>query len=207
MAEHKMTERRFIRKAEGKVSALAFLTAQREFLTQGTLAALTSPILARLDNGELLPTPCLEQIKGVVWDHYAAKEILKAEKSLEKAMAPRSEKPYVATILDSQGNVAIKNVDGKDVELRQGFASDSEASGWVDRRLFEGASDWHGSITATKLRGKDGGCLIVHILREDSIARILRRKPSMATRKVGTSSGKLGFGVKAVGDRFHFSRG
>lgn len=209
MAERKMSERGFLHRANGKISALAFLTQHREFLTAGTLAHFTSPILQKLDDGELLPTPALEQIKGVVWDHYAATELLKSEKAMQRAMAPKSEKPYVSTILDAKGNVVTKiNEEGKEVELRQGFATDSEASGWVDRRLFEGASDWHGTVVATKLRGKAGDVLTIVILREDSIARILKKKPAMATRKVGgASSTKLGFGVKCAQDTCHFSKG
>lgn len=209
MAERKMTELGFIKKAGGKVSATAFMRQHREFLTTGTLAQFTSPILDSFDNGEILPTPALEQLKSVVWDHYAASQLLKAEKSLTKAMAPKSEKPYVVSILDEKGNICTRlNEEGEEVELRQGFATDGEAHGWADRRLFEGASDWHATIAATKLRGKDGGILMVHILRDDAIARLLRAPKQASMRKVGgATSGKLGFGVKAVGDRFHFSKG
>ena len=77
-----------------------------------------------------------------------------------------------------------------------------QADGWVDRRLFDGAPDWHGVIQHTKI-----ACLKTVVMREDAIARILKKPKAPACHTKGVSTKSLGFGVKAKGDHFHFSKG
>jgi hypothetical protein len=201
--ERKMTPKGFLHKSSGKVSAAAFLSQHREFLTTGELAPLTSPILAKLDKGEILPTPALQEVQGVVLSHILAQDVRKGEESMRKAQeSPKSAKPWTARILDGKGNVCTRvKEDGEVEDLIKSADSSSELDRWVDRRLFDGAPDWHGEITHATMTIK------TKVLRNDAIARILRPGTPPAFRKVGGSDGKLGFGVKVRNDVSRFSRG
>lgn len=223
-----MTEKGFLHKSKGSVSAIAFLAAHREFLQTGTLSGLTAPILAKLDSKELMPTPALEEIRKVVFGHMVAKDMLAAQEMMRnppKKGRPKSSgrlvsfdnpatgekeyrrvgaesKAYKAFIYDGQGNIAIvQDSKGKEVELSKSFDLSSDASNWVDRRLFDGAVDWHGEVEGPAE-------ITVTICREDSIARILRKPigPSCHIKSKGTS-GKMGWGMKVSNDVSRFSRG
>lgn len=200
MSERKMTEKGFLNKAGGKVSAAAFLAQHREFLTTGTLASLTSPILAKLDSGEILPTPALGEIKSAVLAHMVAKDIAKGEARAERA--ERTEKPYTATVYDAEGNVCTRtDAEGEIKALVSNFDDAYKAEGWCDRRL--------------DAEGPGAYALLVHngtgrtdrIERDESIGRLYGgRRPSPVMKQQG-SGGSLGWKMKAKGDHFHFSRG
>lgn len=204
MTERKMTPKGFLHKATTKAAnnATAFLAAHRAWLETGELAPLTSPILRKLDEKDVMPTPALEEIKNVVLCHFLAQETKKAEDQMAKANEPKVQKAYLATIFDSKGNVATYlNEEKEEKELRQSFDMAQDAERWCDRRLFDGAPDWHGTVVSTK------GLPPIHVLREDAIARILKKPKGPAVHTKGVSTKKLGFGVKAKGDHFHFSKG
>lgn len=204
MSERKMTPKGFLHKATTKAAnnATAFLAAHRAWLETGEPADLTSPILRKLDDKALMPTPALEEIKNAVLCHFLAQETKKAEEAMAKANEPKVQKAYEATIFDANGNVATYvNAEGETKELRQSFDLSQEAERWCDRRLFDGAPDWHGEVHSTK------GLPPIHVLREDAIARILKKPKGPAVHTKGVSTKRLGFGVKAKGDHFHFSKG
>lgn len=197
--ERKMSPKGFLYKSNAKgLSAIAFLKAHREWLETGTLASLTSPILAKLDAGEVMPTPALELLRNAVLSHHIASEIAKGESAMAKAQEPKKTKNYLATILDGEGNIATRiNAKGEVEDLQQSFDLPQEASRWCDRRLYDGASDWRGEVTSTKLHGSDGLPMVEHIARIDSIARILKKPAQPVVHVKGVSSKSLGFGVKA----------
>lgn len=200
MSERKMTEKGFLNKASGKLSAAAFIAQHRQFLSTGTLASLTAPILAKLDAREIMPTPALDEIRQAVLTHMIAKDIAKGEAAMNAP--PRTVKPYTATVYDAGGNVAIRTTeDGEIKELISNFDDTSGAEGWCDRRLdTEGPGAYALIVHHTTAR-------VMRIERDDSIARLCgTRRPGPVMKQQG-SSGGIGWNMKAKGDHFYFSRG
>lgn len=197
-----MTPKGFLHKSNAlKLSSIAFLAAHREWLLTGTLASLTSPILAKLDAGEVMPTPALELVKSAVLSHHLASEIAKGEAIMAKADEPKKTKNYLATILDGEGNIVTRiNAKGEVEDLQQSFDLPQEATRWVDRRLFDNP-DCRGEVTSTKMHGAGGLPMVEAIARIDSIARILKKPLAPVVHVKGVSTQSLGFGVKAKGDR------
>lgn len=210
--ERAMTEKGWLQRANGKAgkSAEAFIKAHRQWLETGSLAQFTSPLLRKLDEGEVFPTPCLEVLKSVVLGHLLAKDQAKAETVIAKGSEPKDPKQYVATIYDASGRVCTRTTeDGKVVDL----ILESDDSGlldrWVDRRLFEGSPDWFGVLVNTKMVDKNTGENFSRtILRDDAIARILRKPKGPASRQTAKTTSKLSWGMRVKGGGpAHFSRG
>lgn len=208
--ERKMTAKGFLHKAGGKISAEGFLAQHRAWLETGELASLTSPILRKLDDKEILPTPALEAVKAVVLGHMIASEVRKGEEAIAKreAAGEKPKKNWVATIYNAKGEVCTRqNAKGETEDLEESFDNSSDADRWTDRRLFEGAPDWYGIVSHTSLINKEGEPLHTVVMRDDAIARILKTPKGPAVRRTGGSTSKLSFGVKATQDRAYFSRG
>lgn len=210
----KMTEKGFLHKATIAKSAIAFLDAHREYLTTGEVAKYTSPIVARIDAGELLPTPGLKEINNVVLAHLLAREQVKGEQAMLKATEPsQSNKAYIATVYHANGTIAThKNTDpqsdkfGEETDLVKGFDMGQRANEWADRRLFEQESDAYAEVVATKLITANGPMVTI-IQRDEAIERLHPRKAGPVMQKKPTTTSKLGFGVKAKQDVAKFSRG
>ena len=199
-----MTERGFLHKASGKVSAIAFIAQHRLWLESGDLASFTLPILRKLDSKDLLPTPALEEISAVVLGHMLAKETARTVSESK----PKVSKPWQATVYNAKGDIVTRiNSEGNEELLQKGFDSCSDADRWCDRRLFEGASDTFGVVNHTSITTKNGELLATTIMRGDAIARILKAPKSPVMKAQSKSKGGLGFGVKAHEDRSTFSRG
>jgi hypothetical protein len=197
-----MSGKGFLHKASGRISAVAFLATHREWLLTGDLAPLTGPILAKLDNNELLATPALESIKAVVLGHMVAKETAKAEAAI---LAPKTatNKPWLATIYNEKGDIQTRITDDGEVEdLIKGFETSSAADGWSDRRLFECSSDCYAIVNHTAIASVSS-----RIERNESIARIMRVPSGPVMKGQSKGSGRLSFGVKAKNDRSVFSKG
>jgi hypothetical protein len=210
--ERKMTVKGFLHKAGTKAaaSAIAFLAAHRAWLETGELAEVTSPILRLLDEKQIMPTPALDEIKRVVLAHHLQVESEKAEAKLVEAADPSSHptKPWVATIYDAKGNVVqVENTKGEVVDLEMSFAFCHEADRWTDRRLFEGAPDWFGVVQSRILMRADGTPISTTVMRDDAIARILKKPKSPLVKKTGVNDNRLSFGVKVQQTRSHFSHG
>jgi len=197
MAERKMGPKGLLRKANSAtVSAIAFIDQHREYLTQGEVSYATAAIVAKVDNGELYPTPALSEIKHAVMSHIMMVDLLKAQESIEKPKKV-SKKPFSACIRDGSGNV-LEDEKGK--ELRQNFDLPQRASEWCDRRLFEQSADCFGEVFHREVHYE-------FVNRDDSLARILKpqRMALHKTNKPGQT--KLGFGVKAKNSKATFSHG
>lgn len=197
-----MTPKGFLHKTTTKAanSAGAFLAQYREYLTTGELAPVISPIIRRLDDKELLPTPALKLVQAAVMGHIIATDQAKTEEAIERANAPAAVKTWVAFIKDAKGNICTRvNNDGEEEELTKSFEHPQEADRWVDRRLFDGAPDWYGEV--------EGLGTHVHVERADAIARILKQPKGPAIHKKAVTTKTLGFGVKAHQTRASFSRG
>jgi hypothetical protein len=206
-----MTDKIFLYRSQGKaaVSAKSFLEAHRQFLLTGTLRPLTEPLLVKLDKGEALPTPTLNEVRNAVYTHMVNETITEGIKKITKSESGEhhTNKNYIATIFDSQGNVCTRvKPDGFIEDLVKGFDDGEHAKGWVDRRLFDGCLDWYGTVVHQKITIK-GEPMMELVQRADSIARLLRKKKTPAIHEKSKSTPSLGFGVRAKQDRASFSRG
>lgn len=205
-----MTGRGFLHKASGKVSAIAFLTQHREWLTTGDLAPLTLPILIKLDSAEIMATPALESIKCVVLGHMMAKDAVKAENAIiNPPKEKKSTKPWIATIYDAKGDIQFRlnGNTGEPIELQESFDTSSAADNWTDRRLVEGASDWFGVVAHTSVLNKFGEPLATTVMRDDAMSRTFRINKGAVCKVKSKTTPTLGFGVKCSNDRSVFSKG
>ena len=213
MAERKMTSKGFLFKSTTKAanSALGFIASHRHWLETGEACEAASPILRLIDEGTLMPTPGLEQLRCAVLSHMLLASANKAEAAIEEAQQESSapQKQWHARILDEAGNlVVLTQMVGEGLErveeekeLEQSFDHAARASGWCDRRLEQGMPSWHGEITHTPT-GR-----VEIIMRADSLARILRQKKGAVTPRKSQSTQTLGFQVHAKQTRSTFSHG
>lgn len=209
-AERKMTEKGFLHKCTTKAaaSAGAFIEAHRQFLKTGSLATVTEPILAKIDSKELMPTPGLQEIRDVVFAHMMAKEIERAEESLERTNEPRIPKNWCAAIYDKNGSPLTKLKGEKEIELVEEFDHPQDADRWVDRRLVDGEPGCFGVVHHTTLVGKNGDLISSTILRGDAFARVFQKKRQPVLDKPkSTGGGGLGFRPKAQQSTAKFSHG
>lgn len=208
--ERVMTPKGFLHKSTTKAanSALAFLNQHRAWLLTGELAKTTMPILAKVDAGELMPTPALPMIQKAVMDHMHEESKRKGEAAMRRAEEGPEPKNWIATILDSKGNVCTRvNAEGKVEELVKDFEKSNDADRWCDRRLVEGAPDWYAVVQHTTMKNKDGDLLSTIILRNDAMARVLATSKGPVMKQTAKSAGALSFRPKARPDHFHFSKG
>lgn len=206
MTTRKMTPKTFLKKLNSKAaaSAIGFLAAHREYLTSGELADTLRPIVEKVDQGQLMPTPALSEIRQAVMDHILAAELAKAEKAIARANKPggtgSATKPFQAVILNSAGIVqTYVNNQGEEKEYRQNFRLPQEAERWVDRRLVDGAPNWHGEVL-------HHGSPWDTIEREASMARVLKR-PLSPFMKRSPSPGRLSGQIKIRAKHHSFSQG
>jgi len=202
--ERKMTPKGFLHKTTTKAanSAIAFLTQYREYLTTGEVKEACAPIIAKVDSGELLPTPALKEIQYAVMTHIIVSDSTKADKSaVEPKVKGQTRKAWRSTIYDAAGVVQTRtNGKGEEEDLIQGFDLSQRANEWADRRLFEGTHGWYAIVEHTVIPN-----ISSRIERGDSMARILKQPKGPAIQQKGKSTKTLGFGVKAKQTRVTFS--
>ena len=213
MSENKkdrvMSARGWLHKTTTKAaaSAGAFIAAHREWLEKGELAPLTSPILRKLDDRELMPTPALEVLKSVVLGYTLSKQANQIEERMAREATAREPKNWLATIYDQDGNICVRvKDDGEEETLQKEFDHPQDADGWTDRRLFDGESDWYGVVSHTTKTTKEGDPISFVIMRQDAMARILKSKKGPVIKKLG-GDGKLSFGTKVKESHAKFSHG
>ena len=204
--ERKMTAKGWLHKStqpNAANSAEGFLAQYRDFLQSGSLAPVTTPILLKMDSGEVTPDVAFKAVQNVVMTHIIASDMLKAEQAMEDAANPGTQKNWLVSIRDLEDNiVVVKNAKGEDEELVKAFDKSSDADRWSDRRLFDGAPDWYGVVEFTK-----NPKIRTVIYRQDSMARIMRKGRGPVVQQKGQSTKTLGFGVKAKETRVTFSKG
>lgn len=211
--KHSMSAKGFLHRASGKAAnaALGFIAAHRAWLETGELSAVTSPILAKIDSKELLPTPGLDAIKKVVFDHMITQESKKAAASLDRSANPsehRSSKPVEATVYNVKGEIVsvLNEKTDEYVDLVKNFDRFQDAKGWCDLRLIDCEPGCHAEVKHSKLIVK-GAPLTEIITREDAFARIFKKGKSPLCKVTGVSTSKLSFGQKCKNDHFNFSKG
>jgi len=203
-----MTLKGFLYKASGKISAQAFLSQHREWLENGEVKEIISPILSKVDTGEMYPTPALEEIRLAVYSHMMARESQiieeKKEKDLlrKKFFASKAGK-FLSTIYDNDNNIVteLKNKDGieEEVELVKHHNMPQDAVRWIDRKLIDlpncfGIIEYMGKYYST-------------VERSDSLFRVLKKPAKCACRKTAATQSRLSFGMKVYNDVARFSRG
>lgn len=203
-AAKNMSPKGFLHKTTTKAagSAAAFLLTHREWLLNGECAVVVSPILAKVDSQELMPTPALQEIKAAVFSHMMILEQSKAEASLEKSAKEKEPKAHVAMCYDKFGIIMTRITDqGKEEELRKDFDLPQDAMRWIDRRLFDGPPGCYATLDHVKTVQQET------ITRDDSFARVLKENKGAVCKPQSKSTPRLGFGVKAHNDVSKFSRG
>ena len=201
--ERKMSPKGFLHKTTTKAahSAIAFLAQYREYLTTGELKDATSPIIAKVDAGELLPTPALKEIQYAVMTHIIEADAAKADTAAAAPQAKGTRKPWKTSIYDAAGVLQTRtNSKGEEEDLVQGFDLSQRASEWGDRRLMEGTHGWYAIVEHTVIPN-----ISSRIERGDAMARILKQPKGPAIHQKGKSTKTLGFGVKAKQTRVTFS--
>lgn len=196
MSQRNISIENFIKKATKTAGAEGFLSQYREYLKTGEVAAIATPILAKIDSGNLNATSGLEEITNAVFAHMMVRNIKKVEQKVAKANQHSSKKSVLAKIRSHRGG----DITEEYFDLHQ------EAERWVDNRLYEGYPGSYGEIIHTKILIK-GKPQTTTISREESIGRILRKPKGAASKRVGAATGSLGFGVKTKTSHSHFSRG
>ena len=226
-----MSIKGWLHKSNTKAAASAegFLQAHRSFLETGELASITTPILKMVDEGALFPTPALELLQAEVLAYIVQADAAKAanriaESAEGESIASVTRKSWTATVYNAKGevqtvsweeNVEVLSPTGERVtkkvtktkDLRQSFDLCADADRWSDRRLFDGASDWFATVEHSTMLRADGTAISTTIMRQDSIARILKQKKQPFAKKTGSRDSKLSWGAKVSQSRAHFSRG
>lgn len=207
--ERKMGPRGLLQKANSpKVSAIAFIEAHREYLVNGEVGYVTAPIIAKVESGELFPTPAMDQIRMAVMTHIMLVDLCRSKDKDESAKddspkKTRTTKAFTACIRDGSGAI-IETVEGK--PMKANFDLPQRASEWVDRRLFESSPDCFGQVT--HVTAFDPSRATDTITRDESIARILKQPMGCVCKPQNKGGGGgLGFGVKAHPSKSTFSHG
>ena len=203
MTTRNMTPKGFLHKTTTKAagSALAFLASYREYLLTSEVAAVTSPIIARLDAGTVMPTPALEEVKNAVFAHMLAADTLKAEASIEREQAPRKTKPHVGMIYDETGAIAVRMTEDGPEDLIKSFDLPQDCLRWCIRRLIEAAPRSYATMDHVKTAQQET------VTRDDAFAIEFKSKKGPVMKPQSKTTSKLSFGVKVSEDRASFSRG
>jgi hypothetical protein len=110
----------------------------------------------------------------------------------------KATKNWTATIYDHHGLI-VRNSKGD--FLIKDFERCSESQNWIDLRLAEGDSDNYGELK------HNHSMMNEKIDRDDSLARIYKKKKGPVYHTVKASSKNLGFDWKMHESRCEFSRG
>lgn len=201
MTKRAISIKGFVSKATStSLTAQGFLAQYREYLTTGEVANIASPILAKVDTGELAPEIGLENITNAIFSHMMNLSLQKAEAQIakqESSEAVPANKNYVTKLFTASGT-ELKN------EFFT-FPQDAERAG--ERWLINSESGCYAQVESLKLKTKSGQPFITTITRETAFANQYKTKRGPVTKGKPVSTGKLGFGVRAKQDHCHFSHG
>lgn len=224
MSKINLTPRMFIQKANGKISALAFLDKHREYLTTGIFEGVCDQIFQDLDDKKIYPFDALPLIKNKVFNKMLSLEALEHEAKMqariqkkelqdkikfEKESEPkeeREEKAHQVIIYDGNNNVIETFRNNNSYPLKMNFDRSFDAECWAIRKLIHGGVDWYAQITSIKMLDKNGLPLVMKIDRKAAFSSSFRpiNGPAMKKQK---SSGRLGNVAKAIQTKCNFSRG
>lgn len=197
-------------KAVTAKSADKFLTKYAEDLNK---VEILKPILA----SSAFPTPKVNAICQTLWAilekqqkekaTIAEQESAKAAKSEPKESAPKEPAAYTVTIfVQGVRGEAEVGLDDKGVELVKNCPTMQAAETWAENRMWDRGDALYAEVVANKLIGKNGA-MVFKIDRQEAMFNKLKGKRPPECKKVGSTSGKLSFGVKVRNDHCHFSKG
>lgn len=194
----KITPKTFLKKITHAKSAEGFLKQYREFMLTGELLSITTPIVAKIDSGELLPVPALDEIANAVYTHLLAveRQVFEASLNKESGTEKASDKPVVGIIFDSKG----EEVESKSFNLGQ------DAMRWTDRHLVAQSPDCVGKVIHTKVLIK-GVPMEETVTREDAYSRLYPRKKTPFMKRSPTSVSSLTGRMRVSQSRSSFSHG
>lgn len=180
-----MNHKQFLVKSgSAKVSAMAFIQSAREFLCTGELSQLTQPILSKVDSREVMPTPALDELRQIVYNHM----LLQAQVKVNSPKQVQATKNYLASVYDSEGELLESKY----------FDSSVSAESWIDNQIVESVDDY-GVITCSHTN------IEIKVNRLDSIRRKWCDKGSPIMSKKGTSHSWKN--MKVGNTKVHFSHG
>ncbi len=208
--ERKMTEKGFVFKCGTKAanSAAAFIAAHRDFLLTGTLKSVTEPILNKMDEGNILPTPALEELKNAVFTHMIIREGEAIENSIGKTREYSSNKNHIATIYDKDNNVlTFVNSKGETKDLVKSFNLPQEAERWADLRLVEQAAGSYAIVIHSNTNQQSVISRETSYMQQGSLSRIFKQKKTALHKIISKGSGSLKPKMKCKHDHASFSRG
>ena len=199
-----MSPQGFLSKVNAAKSAAGFIAQYREYMTTGKLAPILSPIVAKVDDGQLDAEGGIKDIANMVMTHIIASDMLKLEQAAESGAQRGTQKNWLATIYTATGDIAIKiNSKGEEEELVKAFDKSADGDRWVDNRLYnDGEPGWYGVVEFTKATNVRSV-----IMRDDSLSRIMRKKKGPVIHQKAVSTKSLGFGVHAKTSGVTFSKG
>lgn len=200
---NQMTLKGFLHRSKGKVSSIAFLSQHKEWLLSSEVKDLISPIFSTIDNGELMPTLALNNIRQVIYDHMIVRkneEFKNLEDKNRRKYFAKKEGKFVVTIFDAQKKVVLEKKPTGWFELVKSFELPQDAQRWADRKLINNV----GCFGEIQSYGK----MYEIIEREGSLFRILRTvKKTVYKRLSKNNTNRLSFGVKACQKTTKFSTG
>lgn len=202
MTERKMGLRGLMHKATTSKSAIGFFAQYREYMVSGELAPILSPIISKVDAGELLPTPGMKEVANAVMTHILASATAKVEAAADSNVRTGTSKPWIATVYLPDGSIASRiNPKGEEEDLIKAFDKNADSYRWADRRLTEACDGAYCEID----HPASGGIEVIH--RVDALARFYRTKKGPTCQVRGRSTPVLKFQGKAKQTRVSFSRG
>lgn len=210
-----LSDKQFIRKASGRVSAIGFLDAYEEHIRSNYPGA--HPAMDAFKNGQMLPTPALEYVKKVVGQHILQGMVNRAEETIQKDKPKKRFIPKNG--ITGQGKYSVqffvKNTHERTLETKIEVWTDDngyhtfKAETWqaalriADRKHVD---ILHGQYATISQEVSEGRFLTTRVDRDDSMARMLRpgRGPVC---KVKPTSAPLKNLMHCKNDTCSFSRG
>jgi hypothetical protein len=219
-----MSAKGFLQKLNRATSAVRFFEEHKDWMLHSEMALALIPILARLDIGDLMPTPALALVGEVVVKHLLSEGMKQAPKMTQEEEAPddpfiapehrmpqvappdpeSAKKAWLAVVYNSDGEVMSRQKpNGEWEEMCREFEASHVAQRWLDRRLaFDSASDYVGIVQHSRSKVQE------IITRDEAMSRVYAAKKLASHRRVGAKSGgALSFRPKVKETRVSFSHG
>lgn len=210
----KMSPKGFLSKAtKPNISAAGFLAQHREYMLSGEMAIVLSPIVAKVDAGELEVSLAVDMAATSAMHHIMATNILKGQRSIQAqgqgsktvkvSRGPRQIKDWTAAIYNSEDVIQIRTKEnGEEEEMYKEFDKSSEADRWVDRRLsLDCGPDCYGEVIHTPSARR------TVILRDDALARFYKKPKGPTMKPQPGGGGSLSFRPKVKESKVTFSGG
>jgi hypothetical protein len=200
-----MTPKQLLNKANKSKSAIKFFQEQRQYLLGGEMSAILSPIVRRVDAGDVMPTPALQEVAQHIAEYLLYTNLADAETKRQHSEDRATPKNWTVKILDAEGNLGFREIPKGDIEfLTASFETAQEADTWANNKLSSlGSIGWSANISHLHSKAQTS------IQRDEALSAVNKRKVGAATKKTKkTTTNRLGFGPGPHStSRASFSRG